>query len=140
MRGSIEADRAHVDLRSRHGQGSLTHGCERPATFGEWVEQWRPTTANLRPGTLVLYDYLLRRFLLRRSRLATGRATRARSRGAGVERAAEMRHVSIPQLHQLADAVPGRYRALIFLAGSLGRAGRAPSLSCRPRRRSGPGG
>ena len=32
--------------------------------FGEWVEQWRPTTANLRPGTLVLYDYLLRRFLL----------------------------------------------------------------------------
>jgi hypothetical protein len=70
------------------------------------VEQWRPTTANLRPGTLVLYDYLLRRFLLRRSRLATGRATRARSRGAGVERAAEMRHVSIPQLHQLADAGP----------------------------------
>jgi hypothetical protein len=33
-------------------------------TFGEWVEQWRPTTSNLRPGTLVLYDYLLRRFLL----------------------------------------------------------------------------
>jgi hypothetical protein len=33
-------------------------------TFGEWVEQWRPTTASLRPGTLVLYDYLLRRFLL----------------------------------------------------------------------------
>src|SRR5215207_9724812 len=33
-------------------------------TFGEWVEQWRPTTANLRPGTLVLYDYQLRRFLL----------------------------------------------------------------------------
>ena len=33
-------------------------------SFGEWVEQWRPTTANLRPGTLVLYDYLLRRFLL----------------------------------------------------------------------------
>jgi hypothetical protein len=33
-------------------------------TFGGWVEQWRPTTANLRPGTLVLYDYQLRRFLL----------------------------------------------------------------------------
>ena len=33
-------------------------------TFGEWVEQWRATTANLRPGTLVLYDYQLRRFLL----------------------------------------------------------------------------
>jgi integrase len=28
-----------------------------------------------------------------------------------------MRHASIPQLHQLADAVPGRYRALILLAG-----------------------
>ncbi len=38
-------------------------------------------------------------------------------KGAGVERAAEMRHVTIPQLHQLADAVPARYRALILLAG-----------------------
>src|SRR4029450_3203849 len=38
-------------------------------------------------------------------------------KGAGTERAAEMRHTSIPQLHQLADAVPGRYRALILLAG-----------------------
>jgi integrase len=28
-----------------------------------------------------------------------------------------MRHASIPHLHQLADAVPGRYRALILLAG-----------------------
>jgi hypothetical protein len=33
-------------------------------TFGEWVERCWPTTASLRPGTLVLYDYLLRRFLL----------------------------------------------------------------------------
>src|SRR4029453_15525445 len=38
-------------------------------------------------------------------------------KGAGIERAAEMRHASIPHLHQLADAVPGRYRALILLAG-----------------------
>ena len=38
-------------------------------------------------------------------------------KGAGIERAAEMRHASIPQLHQLADAVPARYRALILLAG-----------------------
>ena len=38
-------------------------------------------------------------------------------KGAGTERAAEMRHASIPQLHQLVDAVPGRYRALILLAG-----------------------
>ena len=33
-------------------------------TFEEWVSSGGPTTANLRPGTLVLYDYLLRRFLL----------------------------------------------------------------------------
>jgi integrase len=38
-------------------------------------------------------------------------------KGAGIERAAEMRHASIPQLHELADAVPARYRALILLAG-----------------------
>jgi hypothetical protein len=48
-------------------------------------------------------------------------------KGAGIERAAEMRHASIPQLHQLADAVPGRYRALILLAGYGGLAG--PSWS-----------
>jgi integrase len=132
-------------------------------TFGEWVDQWRPTTANLRPGTLVLYDYLLCRFLLPafetvplgrldtmsvRAWLASlhragevtpttvAKAYRLLRRilnvaveagylprnpctvkGAGIERAAEMRHASIPQLHQLADAVPGRYRALILLAG-----------------------
>ncbi len=33
-------------------------------TFGEWAEQWWPTTAELRPGTRVLYGYLLCRFLL----------------------------------------------------------------------------
>ena len=38
-------------------------------------------------------------------------------KGAGLERAAEMRHVSIPQLHALAEAVPGRYRALVLVAG-----------------------
>jgi integrase len=38
-------------------------------------------------------------------------------KGAGLERAAEMRHVSIPQLHALVDAVPGRYRALVLVAG-----------------------
>ena len=132
-------------------------------TFGEWVEQWRPTTANLRPGTLVLYDYQLRRFLLPAfgsvplGRLDTmtvrawladlhreaevtpttiAKAYRLLRRilnvaveagylprnpctvkGAGIERAAEMRHASIPQLHELADAVPARYRALILLAG-----------------------
>ena len=38
-------------------------------------------------------------------------------KGTGLERAAEMRHVSIPQLHALAEAVPGRYRALVLVAG-----------------------
>jgi integrase len=38
-------------------------------------------------------------------------------KGAGIERAAEMRPREHPQLHELADAVPARYRALILLAG-----------------------
>jgi integrase len=38
-------------------------------------------------------------------------------KGAGIERAAEMRHISIPQLTALAEAVPARYRALILVAG-----------------------
>jgi integrase len=38
-------------------------------------------------------------------------------KGAGIERAGEMRHVTIPQLHALAETVPGRYRALVLVAG-----------------------
>jgi integrase len=38
-------------------------------------------------------------------------------KGAGIERTAEMRHVSIQQLTALAEAVPARYRALILVAG-----------------------
>jgi hypothetical protein len=38
-------------------------------------------------------------------------------KGAGLERAGEIRHVSIPQLHALAEAVPGRYRSLVLVAG-----------------------
>ena len=38
-------------------------------------------------------------------------------KGAGLEGVAEMRHVSIPQLNALAEAVPGRYRALVLVAG-----------------------
>jgi integrase len=132
-------------------------------TFGEWVERWWPTTADLRPGTRTLYRYLLRRFLLPAfEATALGRidAMAVRSwlaglheagavtpttiakayrllrrilnvaveagylprnpvaiKGAGLERAAEMRHVSIPQLHALAETVPCRYRALVLVAG-----------------------
>jgi integrase len=132
-------------------------------TFGEWVERWWPTTADLRPGTRTFYDYLLRRLLrpafeetpLGRIDPMTVRAwlaglheagevtpttiakayrllrrilnvaveagylprNPAAIKGAGLERAAEMRHVSIPQLHVLAEAVPGRYRALVLVAG-----------------------
>jgi hypothetical protein len=113
-------------------------------TFGQWVERWQQTTAELRPGTRVLYGYLLRRFLLPafattplgkldpltvRTWLAglhqagevtpttIAKAYRLLRRilnvaveagylprnpcaikGAGIERAREMRHVSIPQL------------------------------------------
>jgi integrase len=132
-------------------------------TFGEWAERWQDTTAELRPGTRVLYGYLLRRFLLpafattplgrldplavrawlaglhqagevtpttiakayrllrRILNLAVESGYLSRNpcavKGAGVERPAEMRHVSIAQLFALADAVPSRYRALILVAG-----------------------
>jgi integrase len=132
-------------------------------TFGEWVERWWPTTADLRSGTRAFYDYLLRRLLrpafeempLGRIDAMTVRSwladlheagevtptTIAKAyrllrrilnvaveasylprnpvaiKGAGLERAAEMRHVSIPQLHALAEAVPGRYRAMVLVAG-----------------------
>jgi integrase len=132
-------------------------------TFGEWVDRWQQTAGDLRPGTRVLYGYLLRRFLLpafgsmplgkldalnvrawlgglhqagevtpttiakayRLLRSILNAAVEAgylarnpcAIKGAGIERAAEMRHVSIPQLTALAEAVPARYRALILVAG-----------------------
>jgi len=159
----VEATRYLAQVEADLLRGSWADPKLGRVTFEEWVEQWRPTTANLRPGTLVLYDYLLRRFLLPafgpvplgRLDMMTVRAwlanlhragevtptTIAKAyrllrrilnvaveagylprnpctvKGAGIERAAEMRHTSIPHLHQLADVVPGRYRALILLAG-----------------------
>src|SRR5829696_7863175 len=159
----VEATRHLAQVETDLLRGSWADPKLGRVTFGEWVEQWRPTTANLRPGTLVLYDYLLRRFLLPafetvplgrldtmtvRAWLASlhragevtpttiAKAYRLLRRilnvaveagylprnpctvkGAGLERAAEMRHVSIPQLHALAEAVPGRYRALVLVAG-----------------------
>jgi integrase len=159
----VEATRYLTQVEADLLRGSWADPKLGRVTFGEWVEQWQPTTANLRPGTLVLYDYLLRRFLLPafgpvplgrldtmtvRAWLASlhragevtpttiAKAYRLLRRilnvaveagylprnpctvkGAGIERAAEMRHASIPHLHQLADAVHDRYRALILLAG-----------------------
>src|SRR5215207_1324083 len=159
-------------------------------TFGEWVEQWRPTTANLRPGTLVLYDYQLRRFLLPAfgsvplGRLDTmtvrawladlhreaevtpttiAKAYRLLRRilnvaveagylprnpctvkGAGIERAAEMRpreHPPAPRAGRRgAGTLPGTDPARRLWRAALGRAGRAAPPPCRPGRRSGPGG
>jgi len=60
----VEATRHLAQVETDLLRGSWADPKLGRVTFGEWVEQWRPTTANLRPGTLVLYDYLLRRFLL----------------------------------------------------------------------------
>ena len=60
----VEATRSLAQVEADLLRGSWADPKLGRVTFGEWVEQWRPTTANLRPGTLVLYDYLLRRFLL----------------------------------------------------------------------------
>src|SRR6478735_8547540 len=43
-----------------------------------------------------------------------------RIRNAGVERFAQRRMASLPQLYALADAVPDRYRTLVLLAGLSG--------------------
>jgi hypothetical protein len=60
----VEATRYLAQVEADLLRGSWANPKLGRVTFEEWVEQWRPTTANLRPGTLVLYDYLLRRFLL----------------------------------------------------------------------------
>jgi hypothetical protein len=60
----VEATRYLAQVEADLLRGSRADPKLGRVTFGEWVEQWRPTTASLRPGTLVLYDYLLRRFLL----------------------------------------------------------------------------
>ena len=144
-------------------RGSWTDPRLSRITFAEWVEHWQQTTAELRPGTRVLYEYLLRRFLLPafattplgqldaltvRTWLAglhqagevtpttIAKAYRLLRRilnvaveagylprntcaikGAGIERPGEMRHVSIPQLLAIAEAVPDRYQVLILVAG-----------------------
>jgi integrase len=160
----VDANRYLAQVEADLLRGAWTDPRLARITFGEWVERWWPTTADLRPGTRTFYDYLLRRLLLPafgetplgridvmtvRSWLAdlheVGEVTPttiakayrllrrilnvaveagylprnpAAIKGAGLlERAAEMRHVSIPQLHALAEAVPGRYRALVLVAG-----------------------
>ena len=163
MRSKADANRYLAQVEADLLRGVWTDPRLARITFGEWVERWWPTTADLRPGTRTFYDYLLRRLLLPafeetplgridamtvRSWLAdlheVGEVTPttiakayrllrrilnvaveagylprnpAAINGAGLERAAEMRHVSIPQLHALAEAVPGRYRALVLVAG-----------------------
>jgi integrase len=73
--------------------------------------------AEVTPTTIAKAYRLLRRIL--NVAVEAGYLPRnpAAIKGAGIERAAEMRHISIPQLTALADAVPARYRALILVAG-----------------------
>ena len=150
--GKADANRYLAQVEADLLRGAWTDPRLARITFGEWVERWWPTTADLRPGTRTFYDYLLRRLLLPafeetplgridvmtvRSWLADlheadevmpttiAKAYRllrrilnvaveagylprnpAAIKGAGLERTAEMRHVSIPQLHELAEAVP----------------------------------
>jgi integrase len=150
-----------ADLR----RGEWTDPRMGQTTFAEWVERWRESTTNLRPKTLVLYGYLLRRFLLPafgplplaevdplaiRSWLAAVRGERVSPttvakayrllarimaeavesryiprnpcvvKGAGVERAPEMRFATVEQVVRLAEAVPARYRALVLVAALAG--------------------
>jgi integrase len=73
--------------------------------------------AEVTPTTIAKAYRLLRRIL--NVAVEAGYLPRnpAAIKGAGIERTAEMRHISIPQLTALADAVPARYRALILVAG-----------------------
>jgi integrase len=45
-------------------RGAWTDPSLRLVTFAQWVQRWRVTATELRPSTIALYDYLLRRFLL----------------------------------------------------------------------------
>ena len=73
--------------------------------------------AEVTPATIAKAYRLLRRILNVAVEAGYLPHNPAAIRGAGIERAAEMRHISIPQLTSLAEAVPARYRALILVAG-----------------------
>lgn len=56
-------------------------------------------------------------------------------KGAGVERAPEMRHINVAELTLLANVIEDRYRALVLVAGrrvALGRACRPAPLPRQP--------
>jgi integrase len=87
-----------------------------PMTVRSWLAGLHQR-GEVTPTTIAKAYRLLRRIL--NVAVEAGYLPRnpAAIKGAGLERAAEMRHVSIPQLHALAGAVPGRYRALVLVAG-----------------------
>jgi integrase len=85
-------------------------------TVRAWLAELHQA-AEVTPTTIAKAYRLLRRIL--NVAVEAGYLPRnpAAIKGAGIERAAEMRHLSIPQLTALADAVPARYQALILVAG-----------------------
>jgi integrase len=96
--------------------GNAPLGSLDPVTIRAWLGRLH-RSAEVTPTTIAKAYRLLRRIL----NVAVEAGYLARNpcviKGAGVERAGEMRHVTIPQLHQLADMVPARHKALILVAG-----------------------
>ena len=64
VRSKADANRYLAQVEADLLRGVWTDPRLARITFGEWVERWWPTTADLRPGTRTFYDYLLRRLLL----------------------------------------------------------------------------
>jgi integrase len=87
-----------------------------PLTIRAWLGSLHDA-GEVTPTTIAKAYRLLRRIL--NVAVEAGYLPRnpAAIKGAGIERAGEMRHVTIPQLHALAGAVPGRYRAMVLVAG-----------------------
>jgi integrase len=87
-----------------------------PMTIRAWLASLHDA-GEVTPTTIAKAYRLLRRIL--NVAVEAGYLPRnpAAIKGAGIERAGEMRHVTIPQLHAVAEAVPGRYRALVLVAG-----------------------
>jgi len=73
-------------------------------TFAEWVQQWRVTATELRPSTVAVYDYLLRRFLMPAfAEVPLGRLDVLAVRGwlASLHRAGEVMPTTIAKAYRL---------------------------------------
>jgi integrase len=85
-------------------------------TVREWLARLH-REGDVTPTTIAKAYRLLRRILAVAVEAGYLPRNPCTIKGAGVERAREMRHVSVPELLRLAGLVPDRYRTMVLLAG-----------------------